>query len=120
MSTAQKVEVQMGDGLSGFGTAVGDQSPAPLETVLLGELARGREACRQDGGVLVRRLGKRWNGLHRDHERVEGGLRVDVLDRETEVFAQKEPGGNGTIVELLEECAAHGVEKYAIETEVAK
>ena len=100
--------MQMGNGLSGFGADVRDQTPAVFQMVFLGELACGRETRRKDGGVLGGGLGERRNGFHRDHQRVEGRLRLDILDREAEFFAQEEPGWDGAFVDLLEEGAAHG------------
>lgn len=93
MPPTEQVNMSVEDELATLGAGVGDESIAPIETLLLGDPPRERHEVGELAGVL----GQLDEILHvpaRDEQDVGRSLRVDVAEGERQLRLIDDPGGD--------------------------
>jgi hypothetical protein len=112
-SPAHDVEVQVKHRLPGLGSVIDHHPVAPrFDAALAGELRRDRQQVAEELFLLWRKILQRDEMLPGNHQQVDGGLRVNVLDSKAGVIFVNESGGNLPFEDAAEDAVVHPVSVY--------
>ena len=109
MSSTEKMDVEMIDGLAAVGSGVDDQAVAVAEALLARDLTGCPQQMTEEIGVSCRGVRVGRDVLFGDHQQMRGRLRVDVRKGQHAVVFVDAVDGNGAGGDLAEE-AVHGSE----------
>lgn len=103
ISPTQQVHVQMRNGLTRSFLAVDDKPVTFIETKLAGELHRHQMQMSNEVSVGLAQIGVGRQDFLGNDEKVNGGLRVDIMKGETEIVFMNDLRGDLLVDDLEKE-----------------
>ena len=106
-ASRKQMHVQVKDALPGLFAVIDDQTKIFFATQRARDLTGFEQQMPQYLLIVGGGVGDFRDGFFRDDQNVDGGLRVDVLERQTAIILIDDIGGYLARDDLAENCPAH-------------